>query len=70
MNDRAKQLLVRIEWLRAKLAALVSRVGLDHPRVRKLSRQIDELVNEYHRLTREGDSYGSGDKPPSEDKAS
>ena len=70
MNDRAKQVLVEIEQLRKQLTALVSRVGLDHPKVRNLSRKLDDLVNEYHRLTRDSDSCGSGDKPPSEDKPS
>ena len=54
MNDEAKQVLVEIERLRKRLTALVSKKGLDHPGVLKLSRKIDELVNEYHRLTQEG----------------
>jgi len=56
MNDEAEQVLVEIERLRRWLTALVSKVGLDHPRVRALSRKLDELVNEYHNLTQESGS--------------
>jgi len=49
--DRAKQVLARLEELRAALERLVDDKGLDHPDVLALSQQIDEALNEYNRLT-------------------
>ncbi len=49
--DRAKQLLARLEQLRAALEQLVVEKGLEHPDVLTLSQQIDEALNEYNRLT-------------------
>jgi hypothetical protein len=49
--DRAKQVLARLEELRAALELLVAERGLEHPDVLALSRQIDEALNEYNRLT-------------------
>ncbi len=49
--DKAKQLLARMEELRAALELLVAERGLEHPDVLALSQQIDEALNEYNRLT-------------------
>ncbi len=49
--DMAKQVLARIEELRAALERLVTEKSIEHPDGLALSRQIDEALNEYNRLT-------------------
>ena len=70
MDERAGRVLLDIERLRARLAAVVDRNGLDRPMVHRLSHRIDALVNEYYRLIREGGTSGTTGNLPSKGKAS
>jgi len=60
MYDAAETIHAEIEILRARLTDLASRLGLDDPEVRRLSRKMDLLVVKYYRIKR-----GTGADPAS-----
>ena len=54
MCDAAKRVLTEIEQLRVRLDELTSRKKINDPEVLRLSRKMDSLVVEYHRIIRSG----------------
>jgi hypothetical protein len=54
MYDAAERVLNEIERLRARLHELVGHAALSDPEVLRLSRKMDSLVVEYHRIIGSG----------------